>query len=148
MTLRVEVDTRVWQTRQPDFDDRWDHGSTAGCVSSVDVWYSDDDADPIPYRAESFDVDARPGDVVYVVVVDYESGDTFGRSGGKYTILDVFTDAKEAIGLVDAAAAVPKSTFQFTYNGKDYYADWVGYFEALQEVRVWTCAVGYKKTRD
>lgn len=141
MSVLITVNTNTYETRHPSPGDKWDRGDTRGEVVAVRAHYSEGDQyDPIHYRAESFDVPgATPGTVVYAVIADYETGDTFGRRGGSYQILDVFTDSNEAYDL----ASVAKTTrvFSFEWNGTDYYADWVGYFERLQDIRVWTLVV-------
>lgn len=65
-------------------------------------------------------------DKVYMVVVRYESGDTFGRTFGNWHIFDIFATEKEAdhiSGLIE--------------NDKlDGYVRWKGYFERFQWVEI------------
>lgn len=75
------------------------------------------------------------GDTVHVVVAVYSTGDTFGRDGGQTTVLDAFTDVDKANALRARAADV--DDFTFTHDGKEYRADWTGYFEHLDSVEVW-----------
>ena len=132
--VTIKVETEVYETREPNPDDRWDHGDTRGHVTGVKAHITDKPADPTFYRAESFEVDAGVGDWVYVVVADYESGDTFGRSGGYFQVLDVFTDAAHATALVQAAQQVKKSQYVFLCNDREYHVSWTGYFEELQDI--------------
>ena len=141
MAVEITVDTQTYQTRAPDPEDSWDRGDEGGHVTNVRArWVQH--ADETHYRAESFDCPAGVGTTVYAVVAQYESGDTFGRSGGHYQVLDVFPDVEHAQALATAAEAVSKSQFTLSHNGKDYYVSWTGYFESLDWVRVWPLIVG------
>jgi hypothetical protein len=135
MAVEIMVDTMTYETRPADPDDQWDRGDTGGYVRDVRArWVPE--ADKIHYRAEAFDVPAGVGSTVYAVVAQYESGDTFGRHGGQYQVLDVLADVESADALARAAEAVPRSQFTLRHGGKDYYVSWTGYFESLDWVRV------------
>lgn len=86
---------------------------------------------------------AKRGDTVYAVVVEYTTGDTFGRDGGQSKVLDVFTDPKEAADLAQRAEDHDYSTdgFGFEHNGVDYYTPWCGYFESLDKIEVWEAQI-------
>jgi hypothetical protein len=64
--------------------------------------------------------------IIYVVLVRYKSGDTFGSSYGNGYVEGVYAD--EA-----SAAAVMQSISGKSYKG---YAPWDGYFERLESVDV------------
>lgn len=134
MTVTVDVDVETWTTAEVDPDDSWSRESTDGYVSGVRVYSSDKPADPVSYRAETFAVDVKKGDTVYVVVADYSSGDTFGTDGGYYQVVDVLTDEEEAEELSKAASAVSGLSLEF--KGREYYVGWTGYFEFLNNIHV------------
>lgn len=78
------------------------------------------------------------GDTVHVVVVTYQSGDTFGLDGGHTKVLDAFTALEDATALRDYVDTIGKSEgFNFAFRDKGYYAPWAGYFEHLESVSVW-----------
>lgn len=140
----VSAETEVWSTRDPDPSDSWDAGDTTGRVVGVRAWEERDwersgHSRYGGYDSWSGDLDARAGDYVYAVVADYESGSTFGRDGGHASILDVFTDVKEADSL--CIVAEKAKDFRFFYGDKEYYASWTGYFEYLQDMKVWAVRV-------
>jgi len=45
--------------------------------------------------------------------------------------------------MADELAQVAENAveYSFRYNGRDYYASWLGYFESLNEMRVWAVKV-------
>lgn len=148
----VTAETREWTTRERDPNDSWDNGDTAGEVHNVVAFIERVESG---YYGESHGKDlpdVKVGDTVYAVVADYESGCTFGRSGGHASVLDVFSDPEEAQALADAAlkpdgfeerwgSQQPKYDYSFTHNGQSYYRSWVGYFESLNSLDVWACTV-------
>jgi hypothetical protein len=140
----VSVETEVWTVRLPDPDDSWDAGDTGGRVVGVRAWTARDWEQNSFRRYGGYDsweggLAVNPGDYVYAVVADYESGSTFGRDGGHASVLDVFAD----ITMADELAQVAENAveYSFRYNGRDYYASWLGYFESLNEMRVWAVKV-------
>lgn len=138
----VTAETETWETRPADPDDEWDAGDTDGRVSNVvaylegseNSYYGDSHGKDIP--------DARVGTAVYAVVVDYESGCTFGRSGGHADVLDVFATAEEARALAAVALARKESDgYGFQHNGEGYSTSWLGVFESLNSIDVWECHI-------
>ena len=142
--IRVVVETSEWQTRAADPSDKWDSGDTAGQVDNVYAelasapesasWYSKELVKNLG--------DLSPGDTVYAVVVDYESGNTFGRAGGYAQIMDVFETFEEAEGLyrecvAHAEQAVKRISQGVEYAGKSYYVAWDGLFESVNHIEVW-----------
>lgn len=141
----VSAETEVHTTRCADPTDPWDNGDTAGSVSNVQAFLDRHDG---RYYGDSVarDLDVQIGETVYAVVADYESGSTFGRSGGHAQVLDVFTTLPEAEALLEAAEAPPASDdysdkYSFTYNGEQYSRSWVGYFERLNSLDIWDIQV-------
>lgn len=145
MAVKVIVETETWVTRERDPEDEWDAGDEDGRVSWVSAEVCTEGADENytfygrGHMPVVFDCDAAEGDTVFVVVADYTSGSTFGTSAGYFHILTVTKSYEEAVELARAAEAVTQSQFEFEHNGIKYHVPWTGYFERLQEVRVWDC---------
>lgn len=148
--VKVVAETNEWVTRDADPDDKWDHGDTAGSVSNVYAELTDEAEGEWSYHGELVKElgNLKPGDTVYAVVVDYESGDTFGRSGGYAQVMDVFDDMATAEGLYrecvayherDKRAAKVVQGVQFL--GRDYYVSWDGYFESVNDIEVWQLVI-------
>lgn len=138
----VSAETEVWSTRDPDPTDSWDAGDTAGRVVGVHAWTAREWESKTHYGGYdswSGELDVQAGDYVYAVVADYESGSTFGRSGGHASVVEVFTNIETA----DAFAEVAENAtdYRFSFGDEDYYASWQGYFESLNEMRVWAVKV-------
>jgi len=85
-----------------------------------------------PYWVETIYPDFDPidyiGKSVYVIVVRYSTGDTFGHSTGEWFVEGVYND-------VDETKKVSDSINKGTY-GSGKYQPWQGYFERLQDVEV------------
>lgn len=154
--MRIEFSTEVetWQEEGPDQDYlngepySW-RGATNGRVTNVTASLSARDLPYARYSGESLVKempDVGPGDTVYVVVVGYTSGDTFGRDGGHTAVVDAFTEANAAEDLMEAVADNKDGAYQMTHNGVEYYCPWVGYFEHMEEVNVWEVVV--RKTHE
>lgn len=145
MAVKVIVETETWVTRERDPEDEWDAGDEDGRVSWVSAEVCTEDADENytfygqGHMPVIFNCDAVEGDTVFVVVADYTSGSTFGTSAGYFHILTVTKSYEEAMELARTAEAVTQSQFKFEHDGVEYYVPWTGYFERLNEVRVWDC---------
>jgi hypothetical protein len=100
-----------------------------------DSWYSEELTKELG--------DLKPGDMVYAVVVDYKSGDTFGQQGGYAQIMDVFGTFEEAEGLyrecmaLNEARSYTRITQGIEFQGKHYYVAWDGFFESVNSMEVW-----------
>lgn len=139
----VSAETEVYITRMPDPDDRWDNGDTAGYVSNVYAALLPDGGQT-HYWGESLCKameGVKAGDTLYAVVADYESGDTFGRDGGHAQVLDVFREHDRAGELAKAAAPEASGDYSFEFSGKTYIRSYVGYFESLNDICVWSVTV-------
>lgn len=143
---RIVASTEVeyWQVEPPeDSDEPYSYrGETGGRVTNV-VAEVENDIRNYYGDGHGKDLDVNPGDTVYVVVVEYSTGDSFGRDGGQSKVLDIFTTAKEAADLAERATAhdYNKDGFGFRHNGVDYYTPWCGYFESLDSIEVWDVQV-------
>ena len=148
----VSAETREWTTRQRDPSDRWDNGDTAGEVTNVVAWL---EGQEVSYYGDSHGKEIEGADIgtkVWAVVADYESGCTFGRSGGHAQVLDFFDNPAEAKALSVAALTSDGERerwggkekvfdYSFTHNGVTYHRNWVGYFESLNSLDVWECHI-------
>jgi len=78
---------------------------------------------------EQIEVDFDPKEVndVWVVIVRYQSGDSFGSSYGNWHIEGAYKAEGKAI-------FIKKSIENGTYKG--WYKPWIGYFEGLESVEV------------
>jgi hypothetical protein len=148
--MRIEFSTEVetWQEDGPDQDylngEPYSYrGSTNGRVTNVTAAESGREESASYYGSESLVKDmpnVSPGDTLYVVVVGYTSGDTFGRDGGHTAVLDAFADPDMAEELMEAAAE-NTDEYKMTFKGVEYYCPWVGYFENMEEINVWEVTV-------
>lgn len=137
----VSAETETWTTRQADPNDEWDRDDTVGRVTGVSAYVDTRDNS---YYGDSLarDLDVRPGDTVYAVVVGYTSGDTFGSDGGHAKVMDIFTTRAEAEALcAHLKTYEDKGDFSAEYNGVEYNHPWVGYFELLDSLEVWDASV-------
>lgn len=152
MKIVVTAETEEWSTRERDPNDEWDIGDTDGRVSNV-VAYVDSINEHFYYGASAGkEIDATAGDTVYAVVADYNSGCTFGQSGGHADVLDFFVSNEEAEALAEAALKPDgkedrygrtenRYDYSFTFGGREYSRAWVGYFESLNSLDVWQVVV-------
>jgi hypothetical protein len=141
--IRINVETSHWITDPADPDDSWDRDNTDGSIDSVSAEYVEQGEDR-GYRGMGwgdgdYDIDARPGDIVHVVIAQYGTGNTFGQDGCQISVMDVFKDNSDAVSLYAALRDV--KDFSVKHNGRDYYVPWVGYFEWLQDLDIRTLVV-------
>lgn len=148
MKLNVVVDTDTYVTEEADPTDDWSRDSTNSTITSVYV--REGSGSVAWYRDCEFELDVEPGDTVYVVVVRYGTGDTFGNDGGQVDVFEVFDtpdDAELFKMQVDEWASDDgringgMSRWEETYNGKKYHIPWRGYFEWFQDCTIWPCRV-------
>lgn len=109
---------------------------------------------PVDFKASDF-----VGKPLWMVVIRYSSGDTFGRSTGNWTILGAYTDQKTAellASLVIDHDKAMRTSYRYSkegmlvvknanetfdlksrkYLGKYFYKSWVGYFEQFENVEI------------
>ena len=82
----------------------------------------------------------------YAVVVGYKTGDTF-NTGFAAVVVDAFQNAAEANALAEFLDKEYSDWYRtrqysstggtFTFNGKEYYPAWTGYFEHFVSVGVY-----------
>lgn len=139
--ILIDTETRTWTTRARDESDGWDNGDTAGEVSNVTARITGREPTDYGYDSKVVDLPAEPGDTIFAVVADYESGSTFGRSGGYAAVVDAFTSKEKAYELAEEASS-KTGGYEFSFEGRDYYRSWKGYFESLNSMDVWELTVG------
>lgn len=90
--------------------------------------YTPETWDNSNWYKEEIQVDFTPnvGMPVYVVIVRYSSGNTFGRVNGCWCIEGVYTSIEEAENI---KSKIYDGTFE-------EYAPWIGYFEYLEYVDI------------
>lgn len=95
-----------------------------------------------PDWSETIEVDFDPSglDQLYVVIVRYSSGSTFGTTHGHWHVIGAYESRDEAEKI---EMAISKGTGMYNRSEKGLYTDknraympWVGYFESLEEVTV------------
>lgn len=139
----VSAETKSWTTRDPDPTDEWDNGDSAGLVTNV-IAYTVPELNAHYGSSCGVELDGvEPGDTVYAIVADYESGCTFGRSGGHAQVAAVFATPEEAEALLRAINDRDPATERYgiTFNGVEYHFDWVGYFDSLNDLSIWDVVV-------
>ena len=92
-----------------------------------------------PVENVIIDFDPFEAECIHLVVVTYESGDTFGRSYGNFSIAGAYKKTKEAMSV--------KNRIEYDYRHPGYkaqytgYKPWDGYFEELTCVEIITLAL-------
>ena len=93
---------------------------------------------PGDYQVERVDIDFNPeeADHVYIVIVRYGSGSSFGTSYGEWELIGVYENIKKAQEVLDKIEYDEKHK-----NDKDYkkeyekdFRNWDGYFERFERV--------------
>ena len=83
--------------------------------------------------------DVKAGDVVYVVVAVWSTGDSFGHDDGSCSeVFGSFKTYEEAEKFKTELENVSTKDYDFTFKigDRDVYVPWVGYFESLDYVEI------------
>lgn len=142
MKLYLSYDSETHTTRDADPDDPWDAGDETG-----DFWVTGVSLTPGMRDLYETDEDIKVGDPVWVVYVSYDSGSTFGTSGGYGEIIAVTKSAEaaqaawgwteEQIGHKYTRKGKGKKDFAWPSGlTEPAYLSCVGYFEHNQVVKV------------
>ena len=114
-----------------DPNEPWSDRPTSHCTFTPTGLYSENS----PIWNETLDVDFDPKSIgdqeVFIVIVTYSSGDTFGHSTGNWHIERATLSREEAVRLC-------QSIKDNSYVG---YKPWEGYFETLEDVEIWKSRV-------
>lgn len=139
-------------------DDEWSRDSTNTINTLVKVT-SLDAKDSLAYSLKNGEfpecdlvvgADVGPGDKVFIVWVEYGTGDSFGSDGGNIELIAAFIDEERAKACAenckkfeenDEASYLDDDRYTLKVeldNGQTYgvYVPWTGYFECLEQVHV------------
>lgn len=152
MKLNVQVDTSSYVTQPRDPEDDWDRDNTGQTINSVKVYAGEQDSSGwASWGYPEVDPDVEMGDKVYVVILRYSTGDTFGHDDGEHAVADVFKYKEDALDLKSwfegwnipySIGKPPKVVpFEDEFAGKTYRIPWAGYFEVFEGVEVYECEV-------
>lgn len=146
-TIYVKLNESV-SYGEVDPDDSWDRPDDSWSISIGNTAYLT--APSYPFNQVDTDEDIQPGDDVYLVVVTYGTGDTFGHSSG----LKSFELATKDAGLAGRVRTAIQNGahpewYRKMYDIKmnleeqrwlkkefDLSYCWVGYFECLEDVDI------------
>jgi hypothetical protein len=123
-----------------DNDDTYQYHSIDGFIVVEDGYYD--------FQCAIEDIDWER--TYHLVYVNYDTGDSFGRYGGKVSFVDLFESRELAFALAEAIEENAKAygnRSNWDYKPLKYKVDdgterechtssWLGYFESLNEVRV------------
>lgn len=160
MKVKIRVDAWERETyRSPEAYGDW---SAEGGINDVVARRASDEE-----RYGVYDLDVRVGDYVFAVVAHYGTGDTFGHcSGGQTQVIgayrtvedadrakelcELYTSDREAYdekiealvlqGLIKRPV-VSRLDSGLVIDGVDIYPYWTGFFESLNEIKIWMCRV-------
>jgi len=87
------------------------------------------------YTEVEVDFEPKKGDIVYFLVVRYQTGDTFGASYGNWETIGCYDNADQA---VEIEKSIEVGTYGKDEEKDDYclYHTWEGYFESLESVDI------------
>lgn len=94
------------------------------------------------YEMVTTSADAKPGDLLYLLWVEYSTGDSFGTSRGNFCEVGVYDDeekAKHIASLIRDDCKIKKDepTILVDMDGVNVSTTtWKGYFERLQDVHI------------
>lgn len=158
--MKVVVNVDAWSRetyRSPEAYGDW---SAEGGINGVSVRRSQ----MSDYRVVDLP-EAKVGDYVFPVVAHYGTGDSFGhQSGGDYQVIGVYTTVEKADEVkalcelytndkiaydefVREQQGLTKRSINervdqgLVIDGVDLYPYWTGYFESLNEIKVWLCQI-------
>jgi hypothetical protein len=114
------------------------------CRESPETFGTDIEVSPKVYNSEK----------AYLVVARYSTGDTFSRNRGEYAFIAVFPNSKEA-GILKKEIEKhseeyyddkhQESSFESAMENPAYgtklYCPWIGYFDRLEYVEIYSLAV-------
>ena len=121
---------------EAESDERWCHRSDI--VKSVSFNSVSRTSESFWSHGSSFEVseDVYKSDYVFLVIVRYYDGGTFGRTTGLWRIQDSFLDEKAAL---DLAKSIRDGSYEKEIRKtKDRYVSccWTGYFAGLEDVEI------------
>jgi hypothetical protein len=136
-----------------DPNDKWDRPNTTTSFHGIQI-----SKENYQYQYNLHTIDRNDYDhAAYVVLVKYNSGDTFGHDSGLVDILEVFNNQEDAVEFAIVAEKTddPKNpsilihNSTFKYKDKEYYRPWVGYFNSLDYIWVYELSLSnFPKTEN
>lgn len=143
-------------TRHSDPDERWDADDTSTTWRAPDKVSLEKQRDSWREETDDLPWDVKPGDIVFMVWVQYSTGNSFGRSDGEYhEVVGWYQNAEDAYKCRDAIDGDARKPYEYgqdgnkvgvpTFDGKGtrplYTGSWKGYFESLDHVSIETLRV-------
>lgn len=152
--IYYNFDSYSYVTRHSDPDEQWDADDTATTWTAPDSIYlrsprDYSDTDDLPWEVS-------PGDVVFMVWVQYSTGNSFGHDDGAYSeVIGWYQNAEDAYKCRDIIDADSGTKYEYgmdgnkvevpMFNGQGtrpvYTGSWKGYFESLDHVSIETLRV-------
>lgn len=139
----------------PETNEQWPHREDEIHNYTLDSVNLEDGKSEYTFDSKEVTVDFKVenGDTVYVLLVTYEDGDTFGRSYGNIHIVGVYVTEKEAIKVrddidydeqhLDRNALFSKKTKR-RFKGDP---SWRGYFERFTSAEIFEMVVAKPNRR-
>lgn len=130
--LCIEYTETTRCTREPDEDDSWDRGNYKITIEFRRVFKTQDQkkAFALPQWSRVTHLDLGELDEVFLTLVTYYDGDTFGSTSGYVSIAGVSASREEA-------EEIEKSIRDCTYREKyDGFCSWNRYFAGVEDISV------------
>lgn len=83
-------------------------------------------------------LDSEIGDTLFIVVVRYSDGDTFGHSTGNFDFVQIVKTAEQAVKLRGFIAANKYKKYMCLGKGqrREVHLSWTGYFNSLESIEI------------
>lgn len=142
----VIFDVHTYVTRERNPDDEWSAESTDANVSFRGVKKTEP-RNTYNYESLTPPIELEYDKTYFIVWAKYSTGDSFGRYGGKYEAIDIFTDEKMAEACRHQAIHDESCKDKWGYIHSYKYTrqngevikqsrPWSGYFENLDDVYI------------
>jgi len=163
--VRIRIDVDAWSHQTQWAEEQFGDWAAEGGINGVSVRRAPD-ATKDSWSHNVWDLDVQVGGYVFPVIAHYGTGDSFGhQSGGEYQIIKVCETVEEADAVkrlcetrglaveaweraawrlqgLEREKARAKVAEGLSIPGVgNFYPRWEGYFESLNEIKVWTCRV-------
>ncbi len=142
---RVELEERTYSYERAA--EQFGDWSSSSSWSFKKIWYVDDIEKH--YGDITSELDIKPGEEVYVVWVEYDTGDSFGYatcgSSDSVAVFKNYEAAEDFKKHIESEKYTPdpdkKYMYMNVYEALDgqkvhFYGSWQGYFERLAEVHI------------
>lgn len=151
----VELDTDTWNTGGAYDDDPWSRDSSEGRTNDATARvardfevgkYGNGNADNWARETWGGFLAVDPGETLFAVSVDYTTGDTFGSDPGFATLYvtqnyDKAREFRDAVDKHGEGRGDGNDRYTLTFDGVEYHAPWVGYFETFDRSHLHTLTV-------